>query len=46
MKARLIPVYFMPGKDEDFDRQLENLKELLAEVADILEPVHPVNEYA
>ena len=39
MKARLIPVYFMPGKNEDFDRQLTILKELLAEVADILEPV-------
>lgn len=39
MKARLIPVYFMPGKDEDFDRQLANLKELLEEVAYILEPV-------
>jgi hypothetical protein len=39
MKARLIPVYFMPGKNEDFDRQLVVLKELLAEVADVLEPV-------
>ena len=39
MKAQLIPVYFMPGKDEEFDRQLANLKEMLAEVADFLEPV-------
>jgi len=39
MKARLIPVYFMPGKNEEFDRQLAVLKELLADVADILEPV-------
>ena len=39
MKARLIPVYFMPGKDDDFDRQLANLKDMLAEVADFLEPV-------
>jgi len=39
MKARLIPLYFKSGKDDDFDRQLTNLKDLLAEVADILEPV-------
>ncbi|MBT8366425.1 MAG: hypothetical protein KJP23_17140 [Deltaproteobacteria bacterium] len=39
MKARLIPVYFMSGKNEDFDRQLRNLQELLADVADFLEPI-------
>lgn len=30
MKARLVPVYF-PGRDEDFDKQSDILKELLAE---------------
>ena len=39
MKARLIPVYFLSGKNEDFERQLAILKELLAEVADFLDPV-------
>jgi hypothetical protein len=39
MKARLIPVYFLSGKNEDFERQLMILKELLAEVADFLDPV-------
>ena len=38
MKARLIPVYF-PGRDEDFDKQSDILKVLLAEEAEILEPV-------
>jgi hypothetical protein len=38
MKARLVPVYF-PGRDEDFDKQSDILKELLAEEAEILEPV-------
>ena len=44
-KARLVPVFFASGKDADFDRQLENLRELLASEADILEPValgHPL----
>ena len=39
MKARLIPVYFMSGKDGDFEQQLSNLKDLLVDVADILEPI-------
>ncbi len=39
MKARLVPVYFTSGRDEGFDRQLGKLRELLAEVAEILEPV-------
>ena len=39
MKARLIPLYFQSGKDDDFDRQLTNLKGLLADMADFLEPV-------
>ena len=38
MKARLVPVYF-PGRDEDFDTQISILKGLLAENAEILEPL-------
>jgi len=38
-KARLVPVFFDPGRDEDFDRQLDTLKRLLPERADFLEPV-------
>ncbi len=38
MKARLVPVYF-PGRDEDFDIQLEILKGLLTQEADFLAPV-------
>jgi len=38
-KARLVPVFFASGKDADFDRQMDNLRELLASEADILEPV-------
>jgi len=39
MKARLVPLYFQSGRDEDYNLQLENLKGLLAEEAEILEPV-------
>ena len=39
MKSRLVPIYFMPGKDEEFDQQLERLKNQLADEADILAPV-------
>lgn len=39
MKARLVPVFFAEGRDEDFDIQLSILKELLFEVAEFLEPV-------
>jgi hypothetical protein len=39
MKAKLVPVYFEPGWDEDFDVQLARLKELLAEEAEFLSPV-------
>ncbi len=39
MKARLVPLYFDPGRDADFDRQLTVLRELLAEDAEILEPL-------
>jgi hypothetical protein len=36
--ARLVPIYF-PGRDDDFDKQVTNLKTLLADDAEILEPV-------
>ena len=39
MKARVVPVYFDPGRDEDFDTQLNRLQELLAEEARFLSPV-------
>ena len=39
MKARLIPIYFDPGRDDDFDTQLGFLKNLLIDFADFLEPV-------
>ncbi len=39
MKARLVPIYFQPGRDEGFDQQLQNLKGLLAEEAEFLEPL-------
>lgn len=38
-KARLVPVFFASGKDADFDRQLDNLHQLLADEAEILAPV-------
>lgn len=39
MKPTLVPLYFEPGRDGGFDAQLANLKLLLAEDADFLEPV-------
>jgi hypothetical protein len=39
MKARLIPLYFDPGRDGDFDKQLAVLTELLAEEAEMLSPL-------
>lgn len=39
MKARLVPVYFPEGRDEEFDRQLLTLQALLAEEAEFLDPV-------
>ena len=39
MKTQLIPLYFEPGRDAGFDRQLLALKELFSEEADFLEPV-------
>jgi len=39
MKARLIPVFFEPGRDGDFDRQTEALRALLGDRAELLAPV-------
>src|SRR6185503_17938104 len=39
MKARLVPLYFKIGRDADFDKQVTTLRSLLAEEAEILEPV-------
>lgn len=38
MKARIVPLYF-PGRNEDFDTQVDNLNTLLADEAEILAPV-------
>jgi hypothetical protein len=38
MKARLVPLAF-PGRDEEFDTQVNNLKTLLVDEAEILDPV-------
>lgn len=39
MKPRLVPLYFDPGRDADFDVRLQQLHDLLAADADFLEPV-------
>ncbi len=39
MKARLLPVYFSSGMDEEYRRQITVLRELLGEDAEILDPV-------
>src|SRR5258708_35066373 len=39
MRARLVPVYFKSGQDADFTKQVDKLKSLLADEAEILEPV-------
>jgi hypothetical protein len=39
MKARLIPLYFDPGRDQGFDVQLQALHNLLAAEAEILPPL-------
>jgi hypothetical protein len=39
MKARLVPLYFDPGRDADFDRQLAALRGLLADRAELLPPL-------
>ena len=38
MKTRLVPIYFK-SKDEEFDKQLDNLQKLLVEEAEFLKPV-------
>jgi hypothetical protein len=38
MKARLVPLYFDPGRDADFDRQLAALQGLFADSAEWLKP--------
>jgi hypothetical protein len=39
MKAKLLPVFFDPGRDQGFDNQLTNLRELLTLEAELLSPV-------
>ena len=39
MKARLLPLYFDPGRDADFDTELAILKTLLTDEAEFLSPV-------
>ena len=39
MKAKLVPIYFKTADDPDFAAQLQKLHELLADEAEILEPV-------
>src|SRR5260370_25388303 len=39
MKARLVPVYFKSGQDADFTKQVDKLKGLLTDEAELLDPV-------
>ena len=39
MKAKLLPLFFVPGRDQGFDNQLANLRELLMLEAELLPPV-------
>ncbi|UCD97373.1 MAG: hypothetical protein JSV42_10360 [Chloroflexota bacterium] len=39
MKARLVPLYFVNGRDPDFDLQLSRLKQLLSDQAEFLDPL-------
>jgi len=39
VKAKLVPLYFKSGMDEDFKKQILNLKNLLKDVAEIIEPI-------
>ncbi len=39
MKPRLVPLYFDPGRDPGFDKQMEALAGLLADRAELLAPV-------
>lgn len=42
MKTRLVPLYFMSGRNNELDQQLETLKPMLAEVAEFSNPVVPL----
>ena len=39
MKPRLVPLYFDPGRDGDFDVQLNHIRELIGADVELLEPV-------
>ncbi len=39
MKARIVPIYFLTATDPDFVKQLQNIKTLFSNEAEILEPV-------
>ena len=39
MKARLVPLFFDPGRNEDFDTQLDAMKTLLGDAVEFLAPV-------
>ncbi|SUS06558.1 conserved hypothetical protein [uncultured Defluviicoccus sp.] len=39
MKVQIVPVYFEPGRDDGFDRQLGALRTLLEETVEFLPPV-------
>jgi L-fucose isomerase-like protein len=39
MKARLVPLYYQSAQDPDFVKQVDHLKRLLVEEAELLEPV-------
>ena len=39
MKARIVPIYFEPGRDHEFDLQLSRLRRMLSAEAEILDPV-------
>lgn len=39
MKARLIPIYFEKGRNQEFDQQLKKLHEFLDDIAILLDPV-------
>ena len=38
MKTSLVPVYFRSGRDDEFNEQVNRLKGLLSEEAELLEP--------
>ena len=43
MKARLVPLYFRSADDPDFAAQTQQLRELLGDHAELLEP-HPLGD--